>query len=117
WNSAEGIKNWALADQSWGAESLENGLRPGGQFKAKMFARESGQGSDCAGTYDEVIAGQLIRYTMDDGRKVRIEFNQQEDEVEVKQWFDPETMNDIEYQKAGWQGFLDNFKRYVESVG
>jgi hypothetical protein len=28
--------------------------------------------------------------------------------------FEPETINAIELQEAGWQSILDNFKNYVE---
>ena len=31
--------------------------------------------------------------------------------------FDPETLNPIDMQRAGWQAILDNFKRYAEGQG
>jgi hypothetical protein len=35
----------------------------------------------------------------------------------VQETFDAETSHTPAQQQAGWQGILDNFKRYVEAAG
>jgi len=62
-----------------------------------------------------IVENSLIKYTMDDNRKVTIEMNEKDGQTEVKVTFDPESENDPELQKSGWQSILDNFKSYVES--
>ncbi len=59
---------------------------------------------------------EVITYTMDDGRKVKITFKGQENETEVIETFDAETENPIEVQQQGWQAILNNFKKYAEQT-
>lgn len=82
-----------------------------------MEAKDGSVGFDFEGTYDEVKHGELIAYSMSDGRKVRVTFTKKNDsETEVVESFDPESENPEEMQRAGWQSILDNFKKYVESA-
>ncbi len=117
WNSAEDIPFWAFASDDWGAESKTNDIVVGGRFVTRMYSKNSGQGFDFSGAYDEVVPNHVLAYTLDDGRKVRVEFTETADGVEIVQSFEPESENDLEFQRAGWQAFLDNFKKYAEIKG
>jgi uncharacterized protein YndB with AHSA1/START domain len=114
WNKLEHINGWAFADPSWGAEAKENDLRVGGKFKTTMFAKDKSASFDFTGTYDNVVENELIEYTMDDGRHVKVEFEETPSGVQIIETFDPETENSEEKQRSGWQAYLDNFKKYVE---
>jgi hypothetical protein len=46
---------------------------------------------------------------------VQIEFKQEGSETVVMENADPETMNPLEMQVAGWQAILNNFAAYVVS--
>jgi hypothetical protein len=46
--------------------------------------------------------------------EITITFISQENDTKVIEAFEAETTNSIEMQKAGWQAFLDNFKKYSE---
>jgi hypothetical protein len=52
---------------------------------------------------------------MSDGRKVEIHFTANGNDTKVVETFDPETQNPVDFQKAGWQAILDNFKKYTET--
>jgi len=114
WTVPQHIMEWSHASDGWYTPSAENDLRVGGRFNSKMAARDGSYSSDFGGVYDEVIFNKKIAYTMDDGRKVVIEFAEMDEGIKVIQTFDAEEENSLEMQRAGWQSILDNFKRYVE---
>lgn len=114
WTLPEHITGWSFASDDWEALNPENDLRAGGRFKTTLSAKDKSFGFDFAGTYTQVKEHELIEYDLEDGRQVKIEFLQTPNGVEVIETFDPESQNPLEMQKAGWQAFLDNFKKYTE---
>jgi uncharacterized protein YndB with AHSA1/START domain len=114
WTEPDQIVQWAFAQDDWEAPSAENDIRTGGKFKTVMASKDKTQSFDFTGIYTEVKEQALIEYEMDDGRRVRIEFNSLPDGVKIVQTFDPEQENTIELQRSGWQAILDNFKKHVE---
>ncbi len=81
-----------------------------------MEAVDGTMGFDFEGIYDEVETHKSIAYSLGDGRKVKIIFNQiDENTTEVIETFDPENENPIELQQAGWQAILNNFKQHAEN--
>lgn len=116
WTAPEHITKWNQASEDWHSPSAENDLRTGGTFTTRMEAKDGSAGFDFGGTYDEVTPYELIAYTMDDGRTVKITFAKSNDnETTVVETFDAETENSLELQRSGWQSILDNFKTYVEA--
>lgn len=116
WTKPEHITKWNNASDDWHSPQAENDLRVGGKFITRMEAKDGSAGFDFGGTYDEVKEYELIAYTMDDNRKVKITFSQHNDEeVKVVETFDPESENSMEMQRNGWQAILNNFKKYVET--
>lgn len=114
WITPADIDNWAFASDDWEASGSQNDLRIGGKFKTTMSAKDKSGGFDFAGTYTLVEDQSRIEYNMADGRHVKTEFKQTPDGVVVTEVFDPETENPAEKQRTGWQGILENFKKYVE---
>lgn len=115
WNTPGDIVKWNTPDPSWHCPSSENDLRVNGTFKNRMEAKDGSFGFDFEGTYSMVELNREIAYTMPDGRKVNTLFAEEGGKTTVTTTFDPETQNDPEFQKQGWQAILDNFVRYVES--
>jgi len=115
WNNPDDIKKWNTPDPSWHSPSSENDLRVGGKFKNRMEAKDGSFGFDFEGIYDSVVLNKEISYTMGDGRKATTTFSEQEGKTHMSISFDPETENDPEFQKQGWQAILSNFVKYVES--
>jgi len=111
----EHITQWNNASDDWHTPSAKNDLKTGGKFVFRMEAKDGSKGFDFEGKYDEVKNHKLISYSMSDGRKVKITFNQEGPKTKVITTFDPENENPIEIQRDGWQSILNNFKNYVES--
>lgn len=116
WNTPADIMQWNTPDPSWHTPSSENDLRDGGKFKNRMEAKDGSFGFDFEGIYDKVEHHKEITYTMSDGRSSTTLFSEQNGKTNIETTFDPETENDPEFQKQGWQAILDNFVKYVESI-
>lgn len=115
WTNPDHMTKWNHASDDWHSPWAKNDLRVGGKFIARMEAKDGSVGFDFSGTYDEVKEYELIAYTMDDNRKVKVTFTQHNDEAtKVVETFEPENENSVEMQREGWQSILDNFKNYVE---
>lgn len=114
WTTPEDITKWSHASDDWHTTKAENDLRKGGKFLSRMEAKDGSMGFDFSGVYDEVITHKSIVYTLDDGRKVRISFQENAGETHISQTFEAENENPVNMQRDGWQAILDNFKKYVE---
>ncbi|MFB5266849.1 SRPBCC family protein [Paenibacillus enshidis] len=115
WTEPQHITKWSFAAEDWHAPKAENDLRAGGAFLTRMEAKDGSFGFDFSGVYDEVRFHEFIAYTLGDGRKVAITFSSRGSDTRVTEVFEAESENPIEMQQAGWQTFLDNFKKYCES--
>jgi len=115
WNNPEDITKWCQASDDWHAPFAENDLRTGGKFRTTMAAKDGSFSFDFGGEYTNVQENKLIEYTMEDGRKVKVEFTGQGSETLVVESFEAEDTHPIEMQRGGWQAILDNFKKYTES--
>ncbi len=110
------IVNWNFASDDWCCPSAENDLRVGGKYKARMEAKDKSVGFDFEATYDEIVMGEKFTYTMDDGRKVAVSFENNSGKTKVTIIFDAEEENSVEMQRQGWQAILNNFKKYTEQT-
>ncbi|THV57253.1 activator of HSP90 ATPase [Flagellimonas alvinocaridis] len=111
----EHITQWNFADDSWHCPSAKNDLRKGGKYIARMEAKDGSFGFDFEAVYDEVIPQKKIAFTLEDGRKTIVLFEESHKETKVTITFDAEKENSLEMQKNGWQAILNNFKKYTES--
>lgn len=116
WNEPEHITQWAFASPEWECPHAQDDLNVGGTLKITMAAKDKSASFDVVGTYTQIVPHELIEYTMEDGRKVRVGFESIEGGTKVTETFDPESENPLEMQREGWQAILDNFKAHVESV-
>lgn len=116
WNEPQHITKWCQASPDWHAPHAENDLRKDGKFKTTMAAKDGSFSFDFGGVYTDVEPHQLIAYTMEDGRKVKIVFEDLGISTKVIETFDPEDTNPIEMQQGGWQAILDSFKKYTEEL-
>lgn len=114
YTSVNDIQYWAFASDDWAAEGIENNLSPGGSFKNRNFAKDGSMEFMFSGVYNEVTPKERLACTLDDGRKVEVNFKENGKFVELQQLFEPETENPEEMQKQGWQAYLNNFKKHAE---
>lgn len=115
WNEPEHIINWCFASDDWCVPNAVNTVAVGEKFNTRMEAKDGSAGFDFGGVYTEVEENRILAYVMDDGRKVRISFEEGEEGIKITETFDPESENSLELQQQGWQAILDNFKKYAES--
>ena len=115
WTAPNHITKWSHAMDDWHTPFAENDLKVGGKFLSRMEAKDGSVGFDFGGVYDKVKTNELIEYTMDDGRKVVINFISNGNETKVVVTFEAENTNPIEMQRNGWQAISNNFKKYVET--
>lgn len=111
----EHITKWNNASADWHTPWAKNDLRVGGKFIWRMEAKNGTMGFDFGGVYTAVKTNELIEYTIEGGRKVKIAFTKNNAKTKVTVDFEAENENPIEMQRGGWQAILDNFKKYVES--
>ncbi len=116
WTQTKHIEKWNTASPDWHTTKAENDLRAGGKFSSRMEAKDGSMGFDFGGTYDEIVRNKSIKYTLDDGRKVTIDFMKNEHGILIKETFEPESQNPVAMQKQGWQAILDSFKTYTASI-
>ncbi|MFT2007113.1 SRPBCC domain-containing protein [Pontibacter sp. 13R65] len=117
WTSPEHITQWNNASDEWHTPWAENDVQVGGRFTSRMEAKDGSMGFDFKGTYTAVKEHQLLEYSLEDGRKVQVQFSANDHETSITETFDAEQTHPLEMQRAGWQAILDNFKNYVESSG
>lgn len=116
YTEANHLTKWSFASNDWHSPYAEVDLRAGGRFLNRMEAKDGSMGFDFSGTYDEIIKDELISYTLDDGRKVRVSFMSRGNTTDLEIVFEAEDTHPVLFQKSGWQAILDNFKNYTESL-
>ena len=114
WNDPRAIEQWNAASPDWHTPRASVDLREGGRLIARMEARDGSEGFDFVATYTRIEPGRLVEYTMDDGRRVRVEFHPSGSDTTVRETFEAENVYPPEMQREGWQAILDHFARYVE---
>jgi uncharacterized protein YndB with AHSA1/START domain len=114
WIQPNHIRNWNNASDDWFTPVAEIDLHIGGKFSSRMEAKDGSFGFDFSGVFTEVVSEQLLSYTLDDDREVKITFTGEGSKTHVIETFEAETENTVELQQMGWQSILNNFKQYVE---
>ncbi len=115
WTTPKHITQWNAAANEWHCPTASNDLRAGGRFVFHMAARDGSVSFDFSGTYDVVTRPKKIKYTLDDARKVTVQFSEEDGWTTLTETFEAESENTPELQKAGWQAILDRFRQYVET--
>ena len=115
WTDPEDIKQWNAASDDWHTTASSVDLRVGGRMVSRMEAKDGSAGFDFAATFTKIKPQQLIEFSLDDDRQVRVEFIYETDGVIVREIFDADSESDPDFQRQGWQAILDNFKRHVEN--
>ena len=116
WTTPADIEHWNAAGDDWHCPKASNDLRVGGRFSYTMAARDGSASFDFEGTYTAVEDQARIAYTMADGRTCTVTFQPEGEGTLVTEVFDPENMNPVDFQRAGWQAILDRFKAYTEAA-
>lgn len=108
------VTQWNFAIDDWHCPQAENNLVEGGKFNYRMEAKDGSMGFDFTGTFDKIKPTSQLDITLDDGRLMKVTFEEKEHSTIVTETFDAEDQNPIEMQEQGWQLILNNFKKYSE---
>ncbi|MBQ0151389.1 MAG: SRPBCC domain-containing protein [Chryseobacterium sp.] len=110
------IIHWNFAHESWHCPKSVSDFRVGGSFSNTMSAKDGSFSFDLNGIFDEIVSEKILKYHLEDGRKVEVQFETiDEDSTKLIEIFEPENENSHEMQKQGWSAILANFKKYVEN--
>ena len=93
------ITKWNHANDEWHSPSAENDLRPNGKFNYRMEAKDGSFGFDFGGVYNDVKENEVIDFSLEDNRKVRVLFEPNGNRTRIIESFDAESQNSIELQK------------------
>eukprot|EP01025_Chloroclados_australasicus_P019994 TRINITY_DN21003_c0_g1_i1.p1 TRINITY_DN21003_c0_g1~~TRINITY_DN21003_c0_g1_i1.p1 ORF type:complete len:155 (-),score=15.40 TRINITY_DN21003_c0_g1_i1:202-666(-) len=115
WTTADDVMQWNFASDDWCCPKASCELKVGGTFCYRMEAKDQSAGFDFEGKFNSVEQYRLLEYKITDGRKVRVEFAEDDAGTKVKEGFDAETEHSVELQQSGWQSILNNFKTFVEA--
>lgn len=116
WTSVKAVRHWAFASDDWAAEGIQNDVRVGGTIKSRNFAKDGSAEFMYEGVYIAVEPQRLLAHSLGDDRNVEVRFEEVPEGVRIEQAFEPENENPEDVQKQGWQAYLDNFKKYVETT-
>lgn len=113
--TSEDLLEWHRASPDWTTPHAITAPVPGGKFNIG-FGDPTGENTfDFTGTYTAVDAPTHLAYTIDDGRKVAIDFADAGDGATEVTWaFEAEGTFPREMQEAGWAAQLSNLKTYLE---
>lgn len=114
WTTPKDMMSWNAASDDWHCPSVTIDLRAGGEFHARMEAKDGSFGFDFGGTYTEIIPLKEVSSVLGDGRRIEVLFQSTDAGVEVTETFEIEDVNSAEMQRQGWQSILDRFQKYVE---
>lgn len=115
WTEPEHIKNWNFASDDWYCPNATNDLKVNGKFSYTMASKDNKTTFDFNGNYLEIIPEKLIKYEIENGRKVTIVFSKQGFETEIIEKFEADNKHTVEDQQAGWNAILENFKKYCNN--
>lgn len=107
------ICKWNFASDEWACPSAINELKKGGKIDWRMEAKDGSMGFNLTGIYKTVDVNRHLAYEFTDGRKVFLTLEEMPNSTILTWEFEPENMNPIEMQEAGWQAILNNYVKYV----
>lgn len=90
WTQAEHIKKWNNASDDWHTTKATNDLKKDGKFSYRMESKDGKTGFDFEGTYNQVKENETISYTIADGRKVVITFDENSGNTLLEEIFEME---------------------------
>jgi len=114
WNDPKAIVQWNPVSDHWETSDENNLIKEGEKFFSRKQSNNESAKLDLEGTYDEVLHEDTIAYTMKDGQKVRIKFEENGDKTTVTTTFDADDNLSEEAQEKSWKQILKSLKQFVE---
>ncbi len=115
WNTSNDITNWYSGHKDWNTTESINELKVGKSFCYSMMSKDKKSSFVFKGQYTRIDNYKMIRYLMEDKRKVETTFQEVENGVIIIQKIEVEDNNPPEIQALWWKTILSNFKKYAEN--
>lgn len=116
WTNPKHIVNWYFSSDTWHTPKANQNFTENGKFSFRMEAKDGSMGFDFAGRYIKIEEYKLIRYLLQDSRRVDVKFKEADGKVILTEDFEAESKHTVEIERIGWQSILDNFKKYIEGL-
>jgi len=114
WNDADAIMQWNIPFDDWHCPAVHIDFREGGMFNFRMEQKNSREGFDYVGVYDEIIWMEYIESTSG-GRTCIVEFQAIDDNTIIRETFEPDTFTPLDLQQSLTDGVLLSFKKFIEN--
>lgn len=113
----EHVVQWNFASPEWHCPEASADVEPGGRYSSTMAARDGSMSFEFAGTYEMVEPPFELSSVLEDGRRVKVEFEPEPgNATRVTVHFDAESQNSEDLQRQGWQAILDNYAAHVAEL-
>ena len=114
WNDADAIMQWNIPFDEWHCPAAGIDFREGGMFNFRMEQKNSREGFDYVGVYDEIIWMESIE-SNSGGRKCIVEFQAIDNNTIIRETFDPDPFTSLDLQQSFTDGVLLSFKKFIEN--
>ena len=114
WNDADAIMQWNIPFDDWHCPAVHIDFREGGMFNFRMEQKNSREGFDYVGVYDEIIWMEYIESTSG-GRTCVVEFQAIDNNTIIRETFEPDTFTPLDLQQSFTDGVLLSFKKFIEN--
>ena len=114
WNDADAIMQWNIPFDDWHCPAVHIDFREGGMFNFRMEQKNSREGFDYVGVYDEIILMEYIG-SISGGRTCVVEFQAIDNNTIIRETFEPDTVTPLELQQSFTDGVLLSFKKFIEN--
>lgn len=113
WLTPEDLMQWHFASEGWTTPSAKVDAHVGGKFNIRFQSPDPQVGFDFEGSFDELVESERIVYTIGDGRKVWVEFADEDGKTKVTLTLTLETQHTEEQQREGWGAMVDHLGKYL----
>ncbi len=114
WNDADAIMQWNIPFDDWHCPAVHIDFREGGMFNFRMEQKNSREGFDYVGVYDEIILMEYIG-SISGGRTCVVEFQAIDNNTIIRETFEPDTFTPLKLQQSFTDGVLLSFKKFIEN--
>ncbi|WP_313182422.1 SRPBCC domain-containing protein [Sphingobacterium siyangense] len=114
WNDADAIMQWNIPFDDWHCPAVQIDFREGGMFNFRMEQKNSREGFDYVGVYDEIIWMEYIG-SISGGRTCVVEFQAIDNNTIIRETFEPDTFTPLDLQQSFTDGVLLSFKKFIEN--
>ena len=116
WTHPNSIRSWNIPYDHWHCPHVELDLRSGGSFNFRMESIDGKEGFDHKGTYGSIIPLESIHTLGADGRWAKVEFQEKDKGILIRESFQPDPQIDLGLQQSFTDAVLLRFNTFMEAI-